>query len=412
MNKLICLAMSMIMFVGCTPETSADTASTSSTSGSPANARDPNVIVMDAGKIAYDQGDYDTAFAEWSKLANEGDGRAMNRLAVSIYGKGHGVPQDDAMALDWLKRAIEAGEPIAEYNLGLWHLKGRIVEADTDKALYWIKSSAEQDYAYAQAVLAQMYSNGEIEPDYEAAVRWARRSADHGSAFGQRVLGDLYTDGLGVKQDAAEGIRWYRMAADQGDASSQAALGGALAVAAGQKALSAAEHSLAAAQQGMAELPDYSEILSDYSEAKRYLQLAVDQGNEVAEQMLAVVNESIARTEDAFYLGLDDLVSAVDTYKKNQARFKRDYVGRAFRAKMPVYKISENAFMDGHWTIVLGDGVFGTKDVKCKTSNPADVNVIADWNKGDIISVTGLVADVMMGDVELSNCSLIYGESS
>ena len=398
MKKLICLAISTIIFVGCTSETSADAAGTLDAPTSSTSARDPNEIVMDAGKIAYDNGDYDTAFAEWSKLANEGDGRAMNRLAVLNYAKGHGVPQDDAMALQWLERAIEAGEIIAEFNLGLWHFQGRIVEVDKDKGLYWMKKSAEQDYAHAQAALAQIYSNGEVEPDYEAAVRWARRSADHGSAFGQRVLGDLYTDGLGVEQNEAEGLRWYRMAADQGDARSQALLGGALAVAVGTQAV-------ADAAQGKAGMPDYSE-------AKKYLQLAADQGNELAGEMLAGLKESIAIMEEAFYLGADDLEGAVDTYKENQARFKRDFAGREFKADMPVYDISENVFMEGHWTIKLGDGVFGARDVKCKTSNSADVNIIADWNKGDIISVTGVVADVMMGDVELSNCYLVLAEPS
>ncbi|MFB3079630.1 MAG: hypothetical protein ACE1Y4_16655, partial [Lysobacterales bacterium] len=46
-----------------------------------------------AGKDAYDQGDYATALKEWQPLAKQGDAFAQSNLG-RLYQYGLGVPQD------------------------------------------------------------------------------------------------------------------------------------------------------------------------------------------------------------------------------------------------------------------------------------------------------------------------------
>ena len=385
MRIVACLTLLLTLLLGCTPEPSAGP---NSSTADPTNTRDPNVSVMDAGKIAYDAGDYATAFIEWSKLADKGDPLAMNRLGT-LYSRGHGVDQDQAKAIEWYERAADGGEPVAQSNLAQRYFFGEGVEVDKKKAELLWRKAADQDYAKAQATLALMYSNGEMEKNYLEAERLALRAAAHGNSTGQYVLGQLYANGHGVEQDEIESLRWHRLAADQGDADSQIIVG---------------SHLMITALRG-------NGTLNDLYDAKTYFQLAADQDNQLAKDSLANVEEAIALTEASLYLGSDDIESMVQTYRKNQARFKRDYVGQVFKAKLPLFSISENTFMEGHWTIELGDGIF-SGDVKCKTSNPADVDVIADWNKGDVISVSGEVADVSMGSIELGNCNLAEVTSS
>ena len=52
-----------------------------------------------------------------------------------------------------------------------------------------------------------------------------RRQAEQGDADAQTVLGAMYYQGRGVTQDDAEAARWLRLAADQGDVIAQFNLG-------------------------------------------------------------------------------------------------------------------------------------------------------------------------------------------
>ena len=68
---------------------------------------------------------------------------------------------------------------------------------------------AEQGNAGAQAMLGEMYGNGEGVPqNYAEALKWFRKAADQGDAQGQYDLGYSYDSGKGVPQDYAEAAKW------------------------------------------------------------------------------------------------------------------------------------------------------------------------------------------------------------
>lgn len=52
--------------------------------------------------------DYETALRKWRSLAKERDARAQRHLGV-MYAKGLGVPQDDAKAVKWYRKAAVQG---------------------------------------------------------------------------------------------------------------------------------------------------------------------------------------------------------------------------------------------------------------------------------------------------------------
>lgn len=70
------------------------------------------------GEEAYANGDYETAFAEFSKAAEEGDMNAQYNLAV-MYEKGQGVDQSDLKAEHWYQSAADQGHPGAPIALQL-----------------------------------------------------------------------------------------------------------------------------------------------------------------------------------------------------------------------------------------------------------------------------------------------------
>ena len=88
------------------------------------------------GVAAYERGDYATALRLWRPLAEEGDALAQYNLGL-MYGKGEGVPQDDAEAVKWYRLAAEQGFAKAQLNLGFMYARGRGVPQDDAEAVKW-----------------------------------------------------------------------------------------------------------------------------------------------------------------------------------------------------------------------------------------------------------------------------------
>lgn len=120
----------------------------------------------------------------------------------------------------------------------------------------------------------------------------------------------------------------------------------------------------------------------------------------------SVIAFSYPAISSAESLGIGDLESMHSTYKANQIRFKRDYVGKSFVGRIAFRTVRESMFNDGEYTVEFGNGGF-TSDVDCKVSDPSVIDKIVEWNKGDVINVSGVVADSLMGSIQLSGCSFV-----
>ena len=72
------------------------------------------------GLEAAQSGDFKTALAEWTPLAEQGDSDAQSNLGL-MYSNGWGVPENDKTAVKWYTKAAEQGISDAQYNLGVMY---------------------------------------------------------------------------------------------------------------------------------------------------------------------------------------------------------------------------------------------------------------------------------------------------
>lgn len=134
-----------------------------------------------AGVKAYEAGDYAAAAAAWTPLAEGGDVAAMRNLG-HLYRWGQGVTQNVDTAMDWYRRAAEAGFDRAQTNLAAIYLQG----------------------------------DGGVPVNYDEALKWFAAAARQGNPVAQYNLGLMYELGLGVDKSEALALGWYNNAAKAG----------------------------------------------------------------------------------------------------------------------------------------------------------------------------------------------------
>ncbi|MEJ2105579.1 MAG: hypothetical protein P8X47_13550 [Ignavibacteriaceae bacterium] len=114
-----------------------------------------------------------------------------------------------------LTQEANAGDPLAEHELGLRYLLGEGMPADTSQAVYWIKKAADQKLTSAEYNYAILLINGIGVPwDPFKAFKLFQNAADDGMVQAQYVVGILYTDNLTVRRDYNLAYYWIKKAAD------------------------------------------------------------------------------------------------------------------------------------------------------------------------------------------------------
>ena len=157
---------------------------------------------FDQAVAAYNNGDYQNAFIDFKKLAEQGNAEAQTWLGM-MYSKGKGIPEDDQEAVDWYRKAAEQGDAEAQYNLGVMYGEGTGVSENDRLAATWYRKAANQGIAEAQYNLGVMYANGTGLPKDElrAYFWWLLASAQgYASAIHYR---DEVEKGLTPQQRAS-----------------------------------------------------------------------------------------------------------------------------------------------------------------------------------------------------------------
>jgi len=139
------------------------------------------------GIEAWQRSDYAAAVAIWRPLAEKGDSDAAFNLGQA-YRLGRGVTVDLAVAQKWLIQAANAGHLDAQTTLGLLLFDS----GSRDVALQWLKRAAERGEPRAMLVYGTALFNGDGVPrDQVLAYTYVSRSAAQGLEPARSTLAEL-----------------------------------------------------------------------------------------------------------------------------------------------------------------------------------------------------------------------------
>ncbi len=136
-------------------------------------------------------------------------------------GLGALVVQSDATYQMWqtfqLTQKANAGDALAQHELGIRYLIGRGVQADTAKGAYWTLKAAAQQLLPARFNHGILLQNGwgvEWSP-FKAYEEFAW-CAERGMPEAQYAMAQFLTDNIIVPRNRAEAYKWVKAAADSG----------------------------------------------------------------------------------------------------------------------------------------------------------------------------------------------------
>lgn len=133
----------------------------------------PVLADYEAGVNAAFDGDYDTAYREFTIAAETGLDVAQYNLGI-LYFTGRGVDVDYDQAFKWTSAAADQGHIAALFNLGSLYFSGQGTKADEDRAVELYSRSARSGSADAAITLARMYRDGEsVSANSVQAHAWA-----------------------------------------------------------------------------------------------------------------------------------------------------------------------------------------------------------------------------------------------
>jgi TPR repeat protein len=152
----------------------------------------------------------------YEELAAEGHGLALNNIGL-LYVAGCGVKRDEAEAVRYYQRAVEAGSAFARFSLGHMYEFGKGIEKNDAEAERLLREAADSGVTQASISLAGKYYAGRgVKRDEAEAVRLVKTAAEAGSIDALGVLGEIHATGRGVAKSPEEAFRYYQLAADRG----------------------------------------------------------------------------------------------------------------------------------------------------------------------------------------------------
>jgi TPR repeat protein len=168
---------------------------------------------------------------------------AAQAMASAMDGAGGGISMSDQLAA--LEAAATAGDPMAQWQLGLMYETGEGVVQDKAKAFGYFAQIADQHadtapkgieadiVAHSFVKMGEYYQDGVpeagIPQDEDYATKLILHAASYfGDADAQFKVGELYLDEAELGDNPIQSARWLSLAARKGHAGAQAKLGNIL----------------------------------------------------------------------------------------------------------------------------------------------------------------------------------------
>ena len=159
------------------------------------------------------QGHAEESFKYYKMLADQGEPRCMNQVALFLL-NGYGTKPDPAAAVEYLRKSIQTGNTRAMVRLADCYQKGLGVQRNHVEMFHLLTVAAHDGDPEAQAKLGVCYRDGlGIPVNPEMAFHWFKISADAKYPTGQYLLGECYRKGLGTQPNEKLAYDSYLLAA-------------------------------------------------------------------------------------------------------------------------------------------------------------------------------------------------------
>lgn len=157
---------------------------------------------------------YKKAIEYYTKAAAKGDANAQRQLSVCLY-NGIGGTQSYRDAFNWLSRSVNADPtPITENNLGVCYATGNGTRASIPQAMELFQKASEAGDAMAQYNLGSLLlEEGQL--DVKKGFEYLEKSAAKNNLLALKKLGDLYYNGKYTNLTLERGFEYYTKAAQQ-----------------------------------------------------------------------------------------------------------------------------------------------------------------------------------------------------
>jgi TPR repeat protein len=149
------------------------------------------------------------------KAAKEGNSQAHLMLAAQILGE---EEPDLGKGYAHLLAAANGGLALAQNELGLFYLSGRLGVADLPAAASWFTRSAQSGFAAAQNNLATLFERGAgVEQSFDKAGQLYSLAAQQGNASATLALARFHAAGAGTNVNRERAWALASLAAERGE---------------------------------------------------------------------------------------------------------------------------------------------------------------------------------------------------
>ncbi len=143
---------------------------------------------IEKADTAYEQRDYQSAFAYYSNAAELGHDYGQFMLA-NMYLSGEGTRRDKQAYVRWMEKSAESGYPPANYLIGVGIYSKN--SEDAALAMTYLEKAAQQEHAGAMHMLGLIWATGTgVKKDHAEALRWFRMAKAHGLSVEERLLSE------------------------------------------------------------------------------------------------------------------------------------------------------------------------------------------------------------------------------
>lgn len=154
------------------------------------------------------------------------EAKPVSKIALAAVGR-EAMPKPPAENVAWYKRASDAGNHHAQFELAKLYIRGAGVERNPEEAARLLAIAARKgDLADAQYALGVMYERGiGVKESIVEATLLYQRAADQGYVLALTQVGIAHLEGRGVKKDLARAKIYLERAAESGEMNAQYTLG-------------------------------------------------------------------------------------------------------------------------------------------------------------------------------------------